>query len=463
MPFRNQLCQKLQQMPWGNLAVWMVLVLSEAALPPLGLGADARSYNHSKLLLLPHQTPESAVTKVTVNHRGSAIALENTAGISQEQSSRNNTDGSTSFLESAELEFNSLAASSSSAQQPLPPDNLEGTIENQSFPGEINPRVLATGKAADLLLESGENEESIESDRALEKQQPDSNPQSPPTQGGSNPPPTEEDPELGRLLLRQQEVPPPAAPQVKPTPPPAPPPAPQTRREPILHLLPRISYFQTNNVFSGIDPIDDSLIFSSLTLWSAPRLGENTYLNASADGNLIRYINQSEFNYNLLRFRVGVSQRLNRQMWGEIGWSNQQFYRTDGDRFLNEQIAYLSLSRQDRLTQKLIFNSYYDLRVSVADPDTRSRVINSLYLSLSYYFRPNLQVGLDYQFERADFTQQDREDMYHRIMGRFTYGVLRDSQINLLGGVTVGGSSEPFIDFDSLFFSVTYSVDFSIF
>lgn len=461
MPFRNQLCQKLQHMPWVNLAVWMVLVLSETALPPLGLGADARSYNHSKLLLLPHQIPESAVTKVTVNHTGSAIALDKTPGINQEQSSRNNADGSTS-LQSAQLELNPLAAPSSSPQQPLPPNYQEGTTDFQSFPGEINPRDLATGKAADLLQSTGENGELIESDRVVQKQQPDSNPQPPPTQGGSNPPPTEEDPELGRLLLRQQEVPPPASPQIKPTPP-TPPPAPQTRREPVLHLLPRISFFHTNNVFSGIDPIDDSLIFSSLTLWSAPKLGENTYLNASADGNLIRYINQSEFNYNLLRFRVGVSQRLNRQMWGEIGWNNQQFYRTDGERFLNEQMAYLSLSRQDRLTQKLILNSYYDLRVSVADPDTRSRVINSLYLSLSYYFRPNLQVGLDYQFERSDFTQQDREDMYHRIMGRFTYGVLRDSQINVLGGVTVGGSSQPFIDFDSLFFSVTYSVDFSIF
>ena len=459
MLFRNQLCQKLQQMAWANLPFWIALVLSEAALPSLGLGADASSYKHSKLLLLPHPTPDITVTKVTVAHPVFAIALENIAGISQEQSSRNHTDGSTS-LQSAEFEFNPLAVPSSSSQQLLPLQNLEVVVNNQPLQGKIH----SPGKASDLLLDTGENEESIESDRKVEKQQPDSNPQPPPTQGGSNPPQQpSEDPELGRLLLRQQEVPPPASPQVKPTPPPTAPPAPQTRREPVLHLLPRISFFQTNNVFSGIDPIDDSLIFSSLTLWSTPRLAENTYLSASADGNLIRYINQSEFNYNLLRFKVGVSQRLNRQMWGEMGWTNQQFYRTDGDRFLNEQMAYLSLSRQDRITQKLIFNSYYDLRVSVADPDTRSRVINSLYLSLSYYFRPNLQVGLDYQFERSDFTQQDRFDQYHRILGRLTYGVLRDSQVNVLGGVTLGGSSDPFIDFDSLFFSVTYSVDFSIF
>lgn len=94
-----------------------------------------------------------------------------------------------------------------------------------------------------------------------------------------------------------------------------------------------------------------------------------------------------------------------------------------------------------------------------ADPDSHSRVINSLSADLVYYVKPRFQVGLGYQFAASDFTQRDRHDNYHLILGSLTYATSHDSQINLQGGASFGGSSDPNIDFDNLFLSISYTVD----
>lgn len=253
--------------------------------------------------------------------------------------------------------------------------------------------------------------------------------------------------ELGTLRLREQEGQPPKLPvfpQVQPT----------------VHLLAHVSYFKTNNVFSGVDPVDDSLISSGLTLWALPALGSKTDLSVAIDGNLFHYVERSQFSYNQLRFRTGIRQRLTPQIYGEIGWTYQQLFRaSSGDRFLNENSIRLALRRRDRLTNKLQLDSVYDVRLSFAEPQSRSRIINSLSVSLSYYIRSSLQVGLDYQFSLSDFTQRDRQDEFHRLLSRLTYTVSRDSRISVQAGINLGGSSDPNIDIDGFFFTVNYSVE----
>ena len=256
------------------------------------------------------------------------------------------------------------------------------------------------------------------------------------------------DQELGNLRLREQEFQSPK-PEVQ-----------LPRLHSTAHLLARVSYFQTNNVFSGVDPVDGGLFSSGLTLWAAPALGSKTNLVAVIDGNIIGYLDQSQFDYNQLTFRTGIRQRLTPRMYGEIGWNNQQLFRVkQGDRFLNENAIRLALYRQDQLTNKLALSTLYEFRLSNANPDNRSRMINALSLSLSYSIRRDLQVGLDYQFGLSNFTQSQREDQYHRLLGRLTYAVSRGRQINVQGGLSLGGSSDPNIDFNNFFFSVTYTVD----
>ena len=258
---------------------------------------------------------------------------------------------------------------------------------------------------------------------------------------------TDSDLELGNLRIQEQELQPPQKVQ-------------SPRYQTTARLIAQAGYFQTNNIFFGIDPVDDSLLSLGLTLVAAPALGPKTALVTAIDGDLIRYIDQSESNYNQLRFRAGIRQQLTPQMYGEIGWNNQQLFRARiGDRFLNENSIRLAFQRRDQLTDKLRLNTLYEFRLSDADPESRSRIINSLLVSLSYSLKRDLQVGLDYQFALSNFTQRDRQDQYHRLLGRLTYALSRDSQISIQSGLTFGGSSQPNIDFDNLFFSVTYIIE----
>lgn len=268
--------------------------------------------------------------------------------------------------------------------------------------------------------------------------------------------------ELGKLVVREE----------RPLEQQQPPPIPQSQTKPIGSLQAHVGYFGTNNIFSSkVKPVEDGLIYSGLTLASAPLpLGSKTYLNGSIDGNLIRYINQSKYNYNQIRFNVGVYQQLSPRMYGEIGWSNQQlFYARNasnfhaGDRFLNENSFHLSLGRRDPLTPRLMLDSFYDFRLSLTDPpskqENRDRMIHSVWISLNYYLKQSLQVGLDYQLGFSDFTRRDREDLYHRLYSHLTYGISNDTNLSLQGGVSIGGSTDTNIDFDGWFFSVNYNLE----
>jgi hypothetical protein len=251
------------------------------------------------------------------------------------------------------------------------------------------------------------------------------------------------------------------------------PPTEQPRAEfkPIGFLRGRVGYFQTSNIFSATDrPIEDGLVFSGLTLASTYfPLGPKTYVNGSIDGNLIRYIEQSQYNYNQLKFNLNLYQQLSRQMYGEIGWSNQQLFYANssdrfdgfkaGDRFLNENALRLSLGRRDPLTPRLMLDSLYELSVNFSEPQSRSRVNNSFWIALNYYLQKPLQVGVDYQVSLSNFTQRDREDQYHRIFGHLNYRLSHSSNVNLQGGVSLGGSTAPNIDFDGWFFSVNYNLE----
>lgn len=245
---------------------------------------------------------------------------------------------------------------------------------------------------------------------------------------------------------------------------------PLAESKPIGYLKARVGYFQTSNIFSTNNrPIEDGLIISGLTLASAYfPLGPKTYLNGSIDGNLIRYIDQSKYDYNQLRFNLGLYRQLSPRMYGEINWSNQQLFfakngdRFDsiqaGDRFLNENALRLSLGRRDPITQKLFLDSFYELSVNFSDPGNRSRVNNFAWVSLSYYLQKPLNIGLDYQLSLSDFTQREREDQFHRLFGHLNYRISTSSNMNLQSGVTLGGSTVPNIDFSSWFFSVNYNL-----
>ncbi len=253
------------------------------------------------------------------------------------------------------------------------------------------------------------------------------------------------DPDLGNLRLREIAEPPPPS-------------------EPTAYLLAGVGYFRSNNIFSGVDPVDDGLLSTGVTLLATPSLGPQTSLFAAVGGNLLRYQEESDSDYDELRFDAGIRQQIASGTYGELGWRNRQLFTDDGgDRFLNDHSVYLELSRRDSLAQKLTLDSFYELRVSFADPSNRSQLTNSVGVSLGYNPFPPLEVALDYQFAFADFTEQKREDQYHQLIGRLSYTLSRNSRLYLFGGHSFGDSSDSEVDFDGLVFGVGVDLNLTLF
>lgn len=298
--------------------------------------------------------------------------------------------------------------------------------------------------------------------------------------------PVEGDPELG--ILRVQSIPnrnpasgtgdTPQLPCPNPDPElgcvrikPIPPPPPIAARGPSVFLLARMDYFRSSNIYSALDPITDGLGRPGIGLYLVPALGPNTFFVGSIDFNWVRYSEQSIINYNELRFRAGIMQRLSPVMFGEIGWGNQQLFIQSNDifglpkgtRFLNDHALRIELSRRDQLANKLSLNTFYQFRLSFADPVDRSRLSNSLFLSLNYDIQPNLQIGLDYQFVLVNFTQQQREDQFHQIIARLSYTLFRNTQLSLFAGYSFGNSTDPLVDFNGSVFGVSLSTSLGLF
>lgn len=253
------------------------------------------------------------------------------------------------------------------------------------------------------------------------------------------------DPELGNLRLREQEVQ-------------------RARSQPVVFLQGRVDYFQSDNIFSGVDPIDDGLVRSGLTLFAVPSLGPRTYFIPSINGNFIRYNSQEEFDYDELRFGATLYHQFTPRMYGEVGWANQQLFTAQGgDRFLDDHSIRLGLGRKDKLANALTLETFYQFRVSFAEPETRSRLINSLGASLVYQPLSDLEAAIDYQFVLSDFTQQDRLDEYHQLLARLSYAMTRNTRLVVFGGFSFGDSTNDSIDFDSSIFGVGLSVNLPLF
>ena len=315
------------------------------------------------------------------------------------------------------------------------------TLEQR--PVELPPTNEETLPLPSSTPESGTDPEALPSPQpSLKAPQPDSNPAQPASSGDS---------ELGILRLRELTV------QTPPSP-------------PSVFLLGGVDYYNMDNIFfSNVDPVDDSLFRYGLTLLIAPPIGPQTYLVAAIDGNLFRYANQSDFNYNELRFRAEIFQQLTPRMVGELGWMNQQLYATRGsnnllgDRFLNDHAVFFSLRRRDPLVAKLNLDTFYQFRASFADPADRSRIINTFNASLGYDIQPQLQAAIDYQLGLVDFTQQNRDDQYHQLLARLSYRLTQASRLSLFGGFSFGSSSDPNINFNGSMLGVSLDVNLPLF
>jgi len=432
----KKLLLKMQPKGWKNLSFWIFL-LASISVNSYGTGVDAACAKNPNL----RSRKDDLVSTIT----SLAVVDQEHRSTKVEESVKFYSFGKP--LVSSKIKHKSCESSSLHSQIPsnqtLQAPPLEGQATDD-FPG-TSPTQIERRLQVPHVIDFTERRQRLLRRLQEKKQLPSE---------------TNSSGELGKLFLRQRQLEQLPNPRLAPL---------EPESKPIGYLLAHLGYFQTSNIFSSVTPKQDGLIFSGLTLASAPLpLGSKTYLNGSIDGNLIRYINQSKYNYSQVRFNLDIYKQLTPRMYGDFGWSNQQlFYATKisnfsaGDRFLNENSLRLSLGRRDPITPKLMLDSFYELRMSFTDPpngrDSRNRVINSLWVSLDYYWQKSLQVGLDYQFGLSNFTEIQREDQYHRLFGHLTYGISNYSNISLESGVTLGSSTDQKIDFNGWFFTLNYN------
>lgn len=254
------------------------------------------------------------------------------------------------------------------------------------------------------------------------------------------------DPELGILRLRERPL--------------------QKPRQPkFVFLTGSFSYFRSDNILSSeIDTIGDQLLGGRLILSARPMIGPRTLLLGTIEGNLIRYSDLSELDYNGFGVRAGIRHFWSRQAFGEFSWDNRQlFLDSNGDRFLNDHSLRLSLFHRVPLAAQLKLDNYYQLRWSVTDPSDRSRIVNRLGTVLSYDLTPTLQLGLNYQYDLTHFTERDREDSYHQVIAQLSWDLSRTIQFNIYGGYSFGASTASDVNFNGSILGAGLSFNLSLF
>lgn len=255
-------------------------------------------------------------------------------------------------------------------------------------------------------------------------------------------PKTEADSDLGRLRLQPTVEEPP--------------------RRPVVYATVRSSAFLSDNTFSSTDPIEDGLVKTGIGLRAVPALGSRTFLIATANGNIVRYFDETDFNYDELELRASIYHRITRRAYIDVGWRNEQFFAESGDRFLSDHQLRASIGRRDRIGPVSI-NTAYQFRRSFADPNRRSRLLNRLSLSARYPLRSDVDLGISYQLSLIDFTDIDRNDHYSQVLGELSYRPSSTTRLSLFGGGRFGDSSSDFVDFDSALIGITFSLNLPLF
>ncbi|GEM_PF-5182227 len=250
------------------------------------------------------------------------------------------------------------------------------------------------------------------------------------------------DPELGTLLLQEIE------PTVN-----------SKKEKPLFYLIGNFGYMRSNNIFSGINPVDDNLFRTGVTLLTLPSLSDQTSIIASVGGNFVSYADQSIFDYDQLNLNLGIIHNFDDNFSGQFGWKNRYLFDgNNGSQFLNDHSLYLGINYEKPLTEDLTLNTGYDLQGNFSNPASRSQIINSFNLGVDYQIIPDLKAGLNYQLALSNFTEQDRSDTYHELMGTLRYSLSPNTSLEMFLGHSFGDSSNSFIDYDGLIFGLGINV-----
>lgn len=190
------------------------------------------------------------------------------------------------------------------------------------------------------------------------------------------------------------------------------------------------SFTLTNPPLSSVTLTENTMYVNAAILQASPKLGANTRLSANVASSLVRFSNSN--GYNLLNTNLGVLQKLNKNMSGELTWKYRSVFGIGSSNNLFENSAKLALRRVDQLSSRVFFKSGYEFEANFTDPTSSSRISNIAGLGLGYNFSPKLQGIVNYRLFYDDFTRQNRNDLRHEIGTQLIYQIQPD--------VFIGGS-----------------------
>lgn len=271
-----------------------------------------------------------------------------------------------------------------------------------------------------------------------------------------------EDPELGILRIRDL----PSLP-ASPDPP------------KIGFLSARFSVVSSDNVLLLVNDVGgltgDTFYRPAISLAAYPGLGPQTALIGSVDVGLQRYGREARLNYDDWQVRLALRQGLSPRSYVQLGVAYQELLRTEESRFRffdNRSVA-LTLGRRDPFTPQLTLDSFYRLQWNDAQARFQtsggvvaadfSRLSHTAGAYLGYTLSPQWHLGLNYQLNLNDYTQQDRYDTVQQLLGQAVYSITPQVRLSLYGGWSFGRSSDPRIRFDDTIFGLTIDATVPLF
>ncbi|MGC1309984.1 MAG: hypothetical protein WA885_22380 [Phormidesmis sp.] len=235
-------------------------------------------------------------------------------------------------------------------------------------------------------------------------------------------------------------------------------------KQPITFLTGRLGYFHSENAFRSDPSLSEEIYQSGLAFYAFPKLSADTSLYAIAETNLARYEELDRVSYNELEVQLGLRQRLFPRTYAQIGWRNQRLY-SPGYREKLFSVNYIDtlISHRSILNSKTWLDSFYQLRYGFADPETASRLRQTVTMSLNYGITRDLRTSLLYQLDFDDYTEVSRYDTYQQVLGIISYRLTPESRISLFGGTRFGRSSSPGVDLDDTFYGAGLNVNVPLF
>lgn len=198
------------------------------------------------------------------------------------------------------------------------------------------------------------------------------------------------------------------------------------RRSPTAQLLLRSGYITTSNIADPIFTEGNSVWMNSATFLVTPELSNRTRLVARAGVDLAEVFEADD--YTVARFGLGVQQRVGHTTFLQLGWTHDR--TTSGNNFLSDHSARFSVLHQERLSERLRFSPFYELRASFTNPEIQSRISNSLGARLSYSVTPRFETGLDYRLVVDSLTEGGEFDGGRSTGARNQFSLVANYQVS---------------------------------